>query len=66
MLAKKILKFPLIFLLTAAFFPGAALAADSRLISPDKINFPALKFDLLPAERLVFENGIIIYILEDH
>ena len=66
MLAKKILKFPLIFLLTAAFFPGAALAADSRLIPPDKIYFPALKFDLLPAERLVLENGIIIYILEDH
>lgn len=66
MLIKKsfFLKF-LSFVLLACFCATAAVA-DSRLIPPDKIVYPKLKFELPKAERVVLENGIVLYIMEDN
>ena len=52
-------------LLTAAAFTATA-SADSPLPSPDKIKSPLLHFNLPQAQRVVMENGIVLYILEDH
>jgi zinc protease len=41
-------------------------AAVTNLPSPDKLRYPALQFNLPEAQRVVLENGIILYILEDH
>ena len=56
----------LISLLLAGGVSPAALAADSRFPNPNKINYRPLKFNLPPVQRTVLENGIVIYILEDH
>jgi predicted Zn-dependent peptidase len=45
---------------------AAAAPADSPLPSPDKIKYPPLHFNLPQAQRIVLENGIVLYILEDH
>jgi zinc protease len=52
-------------LLTGSVFAGT-LPADSPLPSPDKIKYPPLQFNLPRAQRVVLENGIVLYILEDH
>ena len=49
-----------------ACFYATAAAADLRLIPPYKIAYPKLKFELPKAERVVLENGIVLYIMEDH
>ncbi len=41
-------------------------AAASPLPDPAKLHYPALQFNLPEAQRIVLENGIILYILEDH
>ena len=43
-------------------FPAEAFAAD-QLTPPDKINYPALKFSLPQAERVVLENGMVLFYL---
>jgi zinc protease len=40
--------------------------AGSHLPVPDKLIYPPLQFNLPDTERLVLENGIVLYILEDH
>jgi zinc protease len=45
---------------------AAAAPADSPLPSPDKIKYPPLHFNLPQAQRVVLENGIVLYIMEDH
>jgi zinc protease len=52
--------------LSAGGVSPAQAAADSGLPNPDKINYPPLKFNLPQTERVILENGIILYILEDH
>jgi predicted Zn-dependent peptidase len=42
------------------------VSADSPLTSPDKIKYPPLRFNLPQAQRVVLENGIVLYIMEDH
>ncbi|MBN1664154.1 MAG: insulinase family protein [Deltaproteobacteria bacterium] len=54
------------FLMMAAFFPWPASAVDFRSLPPDKIYFPPLTFDLVEPQRLVLDNGLVIYFLEDH
>ncbi|MBN1380692.1 MAG: insulinase family protein [Deltaproteobacteria bacterium] len=56
----------LMIFIMAADYLSAVPADDIRLQPPEKIRFPALKFHLPRGERLVMENGIIIYFLEDH
>lgn len=53
------------FALLACFYAATA-AADLRLRPPDKITYPELKFEPPKAERAVLENGIVLYIMEDH
>ncbi|PKN09356.1 MAG: hypothetical protein CVU72_02580, partial [Deltaproteobacteria bacterium HGW-Deltaproteobacteria-7] len=45
-------------------FPAAP--SDSVLPSPDKIHYAPLRFNLPQAQRVVLENGIVLYILENH
>jgi len=54
-----------VFLITGSSLPASA-RSDFRLTSPDKIKYLPLRFNLPPVQRVVLENGIIIYILEDH
>jgi zinc protease len=52
-------------LLTGGVF-AATLPAVSPLPSPDKIKYPPLHFNLPQVQRVVLENGIVLYIMEDH
>ena len=52
-------------LFSAGVFTETA-SADSLLPSPDKLKYPPLQFNLPQAQRVVLENGIVLYILEDH
>jgi len=54
-----------VFIITAGALPATAAPA-SQLPSPDKINYPPLRFNLPQTQRVVLENGIVLYILEDH
>jgi zinc protease len=53
-----------VFIITGGPLPAAAY--NYPLPSPDKINYPQLQFNLPQAQRVVMENGIVLYILEDH
>jgi zinc protease len=55
----------ILILIAGVFFASPAIAGF-RAPSPDKIKYPLLQFNLPHAERIVLENGIVIYILEDH
>jgi zinc protease len=57
------LAFSFCFLLSMTF---SADAANFTLPAPDKLHYPPLQFNLPHVERLVMENGIVVYILEDH
>ncbi|MGD0169178.1 MAG: hypothetical protein ABSE54_05585, partial [Smithella sp.] len=56
----------LVILIIAGGALRAAAGSNSALIPPDNIHYPPLRFNLPPAQRVVLENGIILYILEDH
>ena len=64
------IKFFTFLLLTVLIISGgplpAAAASSSQLPSPDKINYPPLHFNLPQTQRVVLENGIVLYVLEDH
>jgi predicted Zn-dependent peptidase len=53
------------FIITGVNLPVAA-ASNYQLPSPDKIHYPPLQFKLPPVQRVVLENGIVLYLLEDH
>jgi len=55
----------IIFIITEGALPIAA-ASNSQLPSPDKIHYAPLQFNLPQTQRVVLENGIVLYILEDH
>jgi predicted Zn-dependent peptidase len=62
-------KFAILLLISFLLAGGAAPAvsvAGSGLPDPDKLNYRPLKFNLPQTQRMVLENGIVIYILEDH
>jgi predicted Zn-dependent peptidase len=72
-MAEKIIKLSIkfIFLLLISFLLAggvapATSAADNQFTNPDKINYPPLKFNLPQTQRVVLNNGIVLYILEDH
>ncbi|HDQ02971.1 MAG TPA: insulinase family protein [Deltaproteobacteria bacterium] len=62
---KKIISISLT-LLCVVFMSTVILAADTLLSPPDKLVFPALEFDIAKPERIVLENGIVLFIMEDH
>lgn len=49
-------------------FHGKALASEVNASqpAPDKIQYEALRFELPQAERVVLDNGMVLYILENH
>jgi zinc protease len=56
-------------LLTVFIISGGALpaaASNFQLPSPDKIYYAPLRFKLPETQRVVLENGIVLYILENH
>jgi predicted Zn-dependent peptidase len=58
-----------VLLLVSFLLAGSAVtasAADSLFTNPDKIKYLPLAFNLPQVQRTVLENGIVIYILEDH
>lgn len=63
---KKIFPLLIISLFLAQVISAHAHAENAGLISPDKIQFPALKFNLPQSQRVVLDNGIVLYILEDN
>lgn len=58
-------RFLLLFLII--FFAGASLAAPQPppFTNPDRLSYPPLYFKPPQAERLMLNNGMILYILED-
>ena len=58
--------FLFIALLLTRAVSAATASAEFPLPSPDKIKSLPLNFNLPKAQRVVLENGIILYILEDH
>jgi predicted Zn-dependent peptidase len=53
--------------LFSSFFADRAIASEPRSwTTPDKLTYQPLPFKPQQAQRLVMENGIILYILEDH
>ena len=63
----KFLSFSLLIILinTLGALPAAAVS-NFALTPPDKIIYPLLRFNLPPVQRVVLENGIVLYLLEDH
>jgi zinc protease len=44
----------------------AASVACAAPVNPRTMTFPALKFQIPASERIVLDNGITVYLLEDH
>jgi len=53
-----------VFIISGGVLPAAA--SDYQLPSPDKIHYVPLRFKLPETQRVVLENGIVLYILENH
>jgi zinc protease len=54
-----------VLIITVGALPATA-ASGSQLPAPDKINYLPLRFNPPQTQRVVLENGIVLYILEDH
>ena len=52
----------LLFLMQVAM----GMAGDLTLDNPRAMRFPTVEFNPPDAERLVLENGMVVYLLEDH
>jgi zinc protease len=60
----------LLVLLSALLFSTIAYAAETTAIpqlgDPDKLQYPPIQFIPPQAQRVVLDNGIILYVFEDH
>lgn len=54
----------IITMVTAALL--ASCAAPVKIADPRTMTFPPLKFEIPGSERAVLENGMVVYMLEDH
>jgi len=65
---KKITAVFMFLFIMLSLFSAEALTFEtsSHQPSPDKIQYKALLFELPQAERIVLDNGIVLYILENH
>src|SRR5574340_398827 len=59
------MSFPVIVLLFL-MQTAVGVAADLALDNPRTMRFPTVEFNPPDAERLVLENGMVVYLLEDH
>ncbi|NJD89897.1 MAG: insulinase family protein [Geobacter sp.] len=41
-------------------------AASSKIVDPRSLTYPELKFTIPHSERTTLDNGIVVYLLEDH
>ena len=64
--SKSIFTFLLLIFFTFAGEVLPAAASDFGFPSPDKIQYKPLRFELPQTHRVLLENGIVLYILEDH
>lgn len=55
----------LVIIISIISYSPEALAVK-KLPDPDKLTYPALQFNLPDARRIVLQNGIVLYFLEDH
>src|SRR4030066_2291568 len=62
----RVIAFLLLPFFAATTASPALLYADSQFPSPNKIHYPALQFKLPQVEKVALDNGIVLYILEDH
>jgi predicted Zn-dependent peptidase len=46
--------------------PITQVAAAAEFSHPDQLSYPSLQFNIPKAEHIVLENGIVLYVLEDH
>ncbi|MGB5217315.1 MAG: pitrilysin family protein [Smithella sp.] len=64
---KKITTVFMFLLMMLSLFTGEAISEMNRSMpSPDKIQYESLRFELPQAERVVLDNGMVLYILENH
>ena len=59
------MSFLAMFLLLLLHTTGGS-AADLALDTPRTMRFPTVEFNPPDAERVVLENGMVVYLLEDH
>ncbi len=52
--------------LVAVVLISQSTACTRNIVDPYKLKFPPLKFEVPKVDRIVLENGMIIYLLEDH
>jgi predicted Zn-dependent peptidase len=57
--------FTALFIIAGGYLPAAA-QSNFRFTSLDKIQYKPLRFELPQTHRVLLENGIVLYILEDH
>ena len=66
-LSSRILRLPLVLLVVAVLSVGVmAWASDLAFGDPRKMIFPPVEFAPSEPARLVLENGMVVYLLEDH
>jgi predicted Zn-dependent peptidase len=53
-------------LILVAMHPPTAAAGDAALDDPRHMRFPTVEFNPPEPERLVLDNGMVVYLLEDH
>ncbi len=54
------------YFLVAVVLISQLTACTRNVVDPYKLKFPPLKFEIPEVDRLVLENGMIVYLLEDH
>ncbi len=57
-------RYGLALLLIVTFLAGCA--STSQNVDPRNLTYPQLKFAIPKSERVTLENGIVLYLLEDH
>ena len=57
-------RYGLALLLMLSFLAGCASPAKS--VDPRNLTYPQLKFAIPPSNRVTLDNGIVLYLLEDH
>jgi len=60
------MKYLLVILVLLLCFVSTAGSQAAGLPDPRKLTFPPLAFQVPGAERVVLENGMVVYLLEDH
>ena len=61
-----------LFLIVCVFLIADVVTASARdplpssLINPDKLRYPELRFVIPKAEKIIMDNGLTVYFMEDH